>query len=274
MVETSLIIGSLALALSVGIIVIAIVALVYSLEIPTITLGNITTGSIAATGPINGSSTISATSGTTISNTDLIGAAVTIDGNSTVGGLVNSEINTASILTSTNTTNSTSTSGALINSGGIGTNGAIYVNDNLFFPNTATGSTNGLNYYEEYTLVTTLTGPWASAQAWSLYLVRKGSSVTAQWTLVSATATSTNFISASGFIPTRFLNSNLATNAVCFDVIIENNSAQTIGQLQIVMNAGTSPGLITFTADVTGQTEFENSGTAAVFQGVANWTLN
>ena len=70
--------------------------------------------------------------------------------------------------------NSTSTSsGAFVVSGGVGIGGSLYPNA-IYLP-TSGGTATALNYYEEYSVGTTLQGPWgASTIQCTVYLVRIG----------------------------------------------------------------------------------------------------
>lgn len=275
MVNTSLIVACVGLAFGIAVLAIAIVALVYGVatDNPAITLGNITTGSLTANGPLSTTQSTTVT-GTTTSGSNLNSNIITINGNASVLGLVDSTVSTANPLITTNGTNASSpTVAAIVNSGGIGASGSINIAQSLHLPNIATGLSTGVNYYEEFTLITTLSGPWV-AQSWTMYIIRKGNNVTALWSGASGTATIGAFITSAAVLPARFYNSAYAQvfNSPCS---VQNNTVFQIGQFRINMGSGVSTfGTISFTADATGTALFAGSGTASVLEGTASWTLN
>lgn len=267
MAEITLIIGALALALAIALVALSIVAIYYALQRYNNSMsGNLNVGSIAASGNISTTQTITATGN--ITTNDLVTPKVNGTGVFTNTGSVGITGNsTTGILNVTNTTDSISTTtGSIILAGGLATAKDTYTNESIVFPTILIGATaTPLNYYEEFVFNTSLSGIWFGPESWAVTFVRAGKSVTMQWPSVTATATIGSFLQSSGTIPARFLPSTIGS-VFYVPAYVINNSANTLGLITI------SSGLINIAA-TPASGNFTSSGTGGINSGSTTWSL-
>lgn len=275
MVDRNLVIGCIALSLGVVILAIAIVAIYYSVKPSSVTLGNITTGSISASGPVSTLQSFNIGGNTTTSGTFQTSQNLTVNTTSSIGGNVtNTQTDSAGPLISTNATNSTSaTTGALTNAGGIGVAKSINVGNALYLPNLGTAlTTYPINYYEEFIINTTVNGPWATTQPWILTLAKFQNLVTCTWITATALGSGSNsLITSAADIPSRFLNRSVGISTFSFPVQVQNNNTYQMGTLKINLLGGT----ITFYSDTAGSQPFSAiGGLSSIIAGCESWTTN
>jgi hypothetical protein len=96
---------------------------------------------------------------------------------------------------------------------------------------TTGGTAASLDYYENYTIATTATGPWASAQNTTLYISRIGALCSCVLTGINAAATTSSVITVTATVPTRLLPIVSGTTSVISGI---SNSLGVSGSITVL----------------------------------------
>ena len=271
--NTSLIIGGLALALVIACIGVAIAALYYSIQPrginSTTNFSSLTGNAVTSTGNISAQN-LTATQD--ISANSIVGSSLNLTGNANAVAITKGTIATSGIINVTGTTNATSPStGSMTTLGGIGVNGNFYTSGSVYLP--TTGATSApLNNYSEYVLNTYVIGPFGaspiSTQAIYFHFVRFGSAVTVEWLFpaVSVPVITQNEMTLQANFPAGFIPNQTVIVPV-FVVNGVSNSTTSIGAMSI---------LTTGNIVIYGNTNFGpflSGNYAGIGTGSASWTI-
>lgn len=131
--------------------------------------------------------------------------------------------------------------------------GNMTLTGGLYLP-TSGGTATALNYYEELSYSTTITGPWASGQSTTMYVTRVGRMINVYITVVSATATVNTYMTITQALPSRFYPASSA----CY-TMVEVRNAGTLQTGTAYINNSTGVIIIYSTP---AQTAFTGSGVA------------
>lgn len=153
---------------------------------------------------------------------------VTAGGTKTLKFTTAATTSTVPVLFTQVTDSSSTTTGSLICSGGVGIAKSLYVGTGIFLPTTG-GTPSALNYYEEYTHTSQMTGIWASAQNLTLSIVRMSKLVRIIVYSTVATANTASFITVTTPLPSRFY----PVSDVYGVVFNTNNGATSFGTMWI-----------------------------------------
>jgi hypothetical protein len=166
-------------------------------------------------------------------------------------------------VTASNTTDASSTTtGSIVCAGGVGIAKKLYVGDAILLA-TSGGTPSELDYYEEYTHNTNLTGIWSSAQASTWDVTRVGRVVTCSLQAdVCPTANTASTISFATALPTRFRPA--AQMYVMY--LAQDNGTVVISRVTIPTN-----GVLNFKNGA--NANFTGAGLSGVFKSVFSWTV-
>lgn len=182
------------------------------------------------------------------------------------GGIRLMQTTGTNLLIESTTDSSSVGTGAVVASGGASVAGTTYLGTGLVLPSIDATGTVLLNYFESVQVSTTFTGPFSVAQVVDVTYTRIGILLMITYPEVVASCTSSNFISQSPAVPTRF---RFSSGEKRFSIDAVDNSADVVnGGAYLLLSAATGAPVIAASLALA---SFSNTGSCGFRQFNVAW---